>query len=52
MRIKKLKTTYNNKKVAFEIRQYMIKHIQNLDKVLANLKLSGVTIAQTKSQFC
>ena len=37
MGIKKLKTTYNNKEIAPRIRQYIVEHIQNLDKVLANL---------------
>lgn len=30
----------------------MIEHIQNLDKVLADLKQVGVIIAEAKSQFC
>lgn len=36
MRVKKPKTTYNNKKLAFGIYQYIIKYIKNPDKVLAN----------------
>lgn len=34
------------------IKQYMVEHIQNLNKILANLKQAGVTIARAKSQFC
>ncbi len=30
----------------------MVEHIQNLDKVLADLERAGVTIARAKSQFC
>ena len=30
----------------------MVKHIQNLDKILADLEQAGVTIAGAKSQFC
>ena len=52
VRIKGPKTTYNNKELAPGIRQYVIKHIQNLDKVLADLKQAGVIIAGAKSQFC
>lgn len=36
--IKEPKTIYNNKKVAPGIRQYFFEHIQNLDKVLADLE--------------
>ena len=51
-RIKKPKTTYNNKELTPKIRQYVLEHIQNLDKILANLEEAGVTIAGAKSQFC
>ena len=50
--VKRPKTMYNNKELAPEIRQYMVEHIQNLDKVLANLERAEVTIAGAKSQFC
>ncbi len=30
----------------------MVEHIQNLDKVLADLERAGVTIARAESQFC
>lgn len=49
--VKEPKTTYNKRELAPEIRQYMVKHIQNLDKVLADLEQAGVTIAGAKSQF-
>ncbi len=52
VRVKKPKTTYNNKKLALGMRRYMVEHIQNLDKVLADLERAGVTIAGAKSQFC
>ncbi len=52
MRVKGVKTTYNNKELIPEIRQYIFEHIQNLDKVLADLEQMGVTIAIAKSQFC
>ena len=43
---------YNNKEFAPGIRQYVIEYIQNLNKILADLKWVGVTIARVKSQFC
>ena len=52
IRVKDVKIIYNNKKLAPGIKQYVIEHIQNLDKVLADLKQAGVTIAGAKSQFC
>ena len=50
--IKGPKTTYNNEELAPGIRRYMVEHIQNLDKVLADLERAEVTIAGAKSQFC
>lgn len=50
--VKRPKTTYNNKEVALSIRRYVFEHIQNLDKVLADLERASVTIAGAKSQFC
>lgn len=50
--VKGLKTKYNNEEVAPGIRRYVLEHIQNLDKVLADLERVGVTIARGKSQFC
>ncbi len=50
--VKRPKTTYNNKELAPGMRRYVVEHIQNLDKVLADLQRAGVTIAGAKSQFC
>ena len=52
MVIKRPKTTYNNENMATDIKQYVFEHIQNLDKVLADLEQAGITIAKAKSQFC
>ena len=52
MGVKRPKTTYNNEELAHGIGQYVVEHIQNLDKVLADLERAGVTIAGAKSQFC
>lgn len=35
-----------------KIWRYVVKHIQNLDTVLADLKRVDITIARAKSQFC
>jgi hypothetical protein len=50
--IKGPKTTYNNEKVIFKIRRYILKHIIWMDGVLANLEKVRYTISGTKSQFC
>ena len=34
------------------VRKFMMEHIQNLDKVLADLERAGLTISVEKSQFC
>jgi len=44
-------STYNNEEIEPSLRRYVVKHIQNLDKVLCNLKRAGCTI-RAKSQFC
>lgn len=49
--VKKLKTMYNNKELLSKIRQYMVKYIQNLDKILTNLKQVKVIIVIIKSQL-
>ena len=52
MAIKGPKTTYNNEEVAPGITRYVFEHIQNLDKVLADLEQADITIASAKSQCC
>jgi hypothetical protein len=34
------------------VRSFMLEHIQNLDRVLADLERAGLTISMEKSQFC
>ena len=46
------KTTYNNKKIAFDICCFILEYIQFFDKVFTNIKQAGATIAGTKFQFC
>lgn len=52
LRVKGPKITYNNEKLVFKIRCYVVEYIQNLDKVLADLERVKVTIFKAKSQFC
>lgn len=52
MRVKGLKTKYNNEELGLRIRRYVFEHLQNLDIVLADLEQADVTIAEAKSQFC
>ncbi len=50
--VKRSKTKYNNEELTSGIRGYILEHIQNLDKVLADLEQVYVTITRAKSQFC
>ena len=50
--MKRPKTIYNNEEVAPGIRRYVFENIQNLDKVLANLKRANITIVGAISQLC
>ena len=43
---------HENKEVVPGIRIFVLRHIQNLDKVLADIERSGATISGEKSQFC
>ena len=49
--VKGLLSTYNNKEVIPGIRQYVLEHIQSLDKTLVRLERARCTIGP-KSQFC
>jgi hypothetical protein len=50
--MKKSKITYNDEFIVSEIRRYVMKHIQWLNDVLANIKKIDCTIFEEKSQFC
>jgi len=47
--VKRLKTIYNNAKIASEVHQFVLKHIKNLDFVLLNFKLINCIISDEKS---
>ncbi len=50
--IKGPKTRYDRKIWKYRIRQFVIEYIQNLDWVLINCELGGVTMGVDKSQWC
>jgi hypothetical protein len=50
--MKKSKITYNDEFIVSEIRRYVMKHIQWLNDVLANIERVDCTIFEKKSQFC
>ncbi len=50
--IKEFKITYNNEYIFFEIRRYIMKHIQWLNNVLTNIERFDCIIFEKKSQFC
>jgi hypothetical protein len=52
IKIKKSKITYNNEFILFEIRRYVMKHIQWLNNVLTNIVKIDCIIFEKKSQFC
>jgi hypothetical protein len=52
IKVKELKTTYNNEFILSEIRRYVMKHIQWLNDVLTNIERSDCIIFEKKSQFC
>jgi len=47
-----LKIKYNNEKISSEIRKYVLKHLQNLNQVLASIELFNAKLNKKKSQFC
>jgi hypothetical protein len=49
--VKEPQTDYNNKKVLMRVCQYILKTIQNLDKVLINVKCTDRSVSDEKSQY-
>jgi hypothetical protein len=47
--VKRPRTIYNNKETLPGIKRFILKYIQKLDKVLANLERAGCTISGPKS---
>ena len=49
--VKELKTDYEEKKALLSIQQFILKHIQNIDKVLCDTKCAEITVIREKSQW-
>jgi len=49
--VKEPQTDYNNKEVLTEVHQYILKAIQNLDKVLINVECADRSVFDKKSQY-
>ena len=54
IRVKGPKSRYNNKEVSelSGVRHFIFEYLQNLDRVLAELKRADITISAEKSYFC
>ena len=52
--IKGLKTRYKNKEIPelSEIQRFIIKHLQNIDCILTNLKCAELMLVISKLMFC
>ena len=46
------KTNYRDAEALPGIQRFILKHIQNLNRVLCNLKKAELTVAEVKSQWC
>ena len=49
--VKESQISYNDEKVLSEVHHYILKFIQNLNKVLVNMKCAGGCVSDEKSQF-
>ena len=47
--VKSSKTDYSGVKILSNVQRFILKHIQNLDRVLCDLKRAGFTVAEVKS---
>ena len=50
--VKGPKTIYEGKEICSNIRRYVLKYIQFLDRILINIELSDCIISETKLKFC
>ena len=48
--VKESKINYEEEEALLSIQQFILKHIQNIDKVLCDVKHAGIIIAREKSQ--
>ena len=49
IKVKDLKIIYSDEKFLSEIRRYILKHLQNLDIILINIKITKAVISEAKS---
>ncbi len=49
--VKETQTDYNNEEVLMRVRWYILKTIQNLDKVLINIECTNRSVSDEKSQY-
>ena len=49
--VKGPKTDYGEVEVLPSIQQFMLEHIQNINKVLSDAECTGITVAEGKSQW-
>ena len=49
--VKESQINYNNEKILLKVHCYILKFIQNLNKVLVNVKCAEKCISDEKSQF-
>ena len=52
IKMKGSKTNYNRMKALSNVWGFILKHIQNLDKILCDLKKVELTVVEVKSQWC
>ncbi len=49
--VKEPQTDYNNEEVLMRVCQYILKTIQNLDKILINVECADRSVSDEKSQY-
>jgi len=49
--VKESQTDYNDKEVLMRVCQYILKTIQNLDKILINVECTDRSVSDEKSQY-
>jgi len=49
--VKEPQTDYNSEEVLMRVRQYILKTIQNLDKIFINIECADRSVSDEKSQY-
>ena len=50
--VKGLRTNYSRAEALLNIQRFILKHIQNFNRVLCDLERAELTVAEVKSQWC